>query len=80
MVAPKQTHDFISRETRRHRTADPEVIFRFMIENVDWQRVLIEAQGIHFTKDLEHRLSIMGSPFYDLLCGDCVRDALLRRE
>lgn len=54
------------------------------IDSIDWNRALIAGAGIHLSKGQAHAYPPAGSGimplFHDNICGECLREAILRGE
>lgn len=46
-------------------------VYERLIESIDWNRVVLQAEGLH--DQLGHR-------FRDIVCGECIKSVLLRTE
>ena len=79
-IAPRQGMElFSSRPGRQEFDVLPR--WDVVVEAVDWNRVLIEAEGLHQRKlrqDMTHSRIVSGCPTET--CGPCLKDVLLDRN
>lgn len=61
--------------------ADAERIYVYTVENVDWQRILIQARGRHRAVHPAHAPLLMaaeiGMESFEDICDECLREVLL---
>lgn len=65
MVAAREGRDFIG------RLGEPTFQYEVIINLIDWNRVLIQAYGLHAKNH-----GTEPNP----ICGSCIRDVLLRTD
>lgn len=68
-----------------YRTGDAaDAVYERIVDDIDWNRVLLEAASRHFDllRDGTHRPAGLDlhDMFEDTLCPDCLREALLADE
>ncbi len=56
-----------------------EQMYLDLVMMIDWNRVILQAYGIHLEK-IEKEPKHTGAWPTDEICGECIRDSLLRKD